>query len=75
MFKVVSEENSTIVDGQDENTDVKSGKSETESNGYVTDIATGSTSSIIDVVSEEVETLFILARKLALSGQQIKSLF
>ncbi|XP_071153524.1 KRAB-A domain-containing protein 2-like [Mytilus edulis] len=68
VFKEVSEENSEIeIDGTDENTDAESVESERELND------SGSTSTTIEVVSEEVETLIIRARKRALSGQQIQA--
>ncbi|XP_076089944.1 KRAB-A domain-containing protein 2-like [Mytilus galloprovincialis] len=68
VFKEVSEENSEIeIDGTDENTDAESVESERELND------SGSTSTTIEVVSEEVETPIIRARKRALSGQQIQA--
>ncbi|CAG2220655.1 unnamed protein product [Mytilus edulis] len=54
VFKEVSEENSEIeIDGTDENTDAESVESERELND------SGSTSTTIEVVSEEVETPII----------------
>ncbi|XP_063411146.1 KRAB-A domain-containing protein 2-like [Mytilus trossulus] len=68
VFKEVSEENSEIeIDGTDENTDAESVESERELND------SGSTRTTIEVVSEEVETPIIRARKRTLSGQQIQA--
>ncbi|CAC5393701.1 unnamed protein product [Mytilus coruscus] len=72
VFKEVSEENSEIeIDGTDENTDAESVESEREPNDSVTDSETGSTSTTIEVVSEEVETPIIRADVLTRNTERV----